>query len=162
MCQFGLVKMPCGPGRVESKIHPIFATKNVLDNPKAFEWSKMVFEEVFFLSMSFRSQHFDAFWHFLTIKVIIGVTYITLFVKYLDFFFPNHALSLCGAIYFKEISQIGLHCDLVLKLTGIRHVRSGNNFISLGPIIVEYLGLRITRNHLGCTCPLYNQMQIFS
>ena len=39
--------------------------KIVLDKPNAFEGSKMMCEEVFFLSVPFGTEHFDAFfWAF--------------------------------------------------------------------------------------------------
>ena len=64
-CQFGPVKMPWGPRRGNSlkcTPSPLFATKKiVLDKTNAFEGSKMMLEEVFFLSVPFRSKHFDAF-----------------------------------------------------------------------------------------------------
>ena len=51
---------------------PLFVTKKiVLDKPNAFEGPKMLCEEVFFLSVPFGSKHFDAFWHFLSFKVIM-------------------------------------------------------------------------------------------
>ena len=33
----------------------------------------MMYEEVFFLSVPFRSKNFDAFWHFLSFKVIMYI-----------------------------------------------------------------------------------------
>ena len=52
----------------------LFATKKiVLGKPNAFEGSKMMCEEVFFLLVPFRSKHFDGFWHFLSFKVIMYI-----------------------------------------------------------------------------------------
>ena len=43
------------------------------DKPNAFEGPKMMYEEVFFLSVPFRCKHFDACWHFLSFKVIMYI-----------------------------------------------------------------------------------------
>ena len=47
--------------------------KIVLNKPNAFEGPKMMCEEVFFLSVPCGSKHFDAFWHFLSFKVIMYI-----------------------------------------------------------------------------------------
>ena len=80
LCQFGPVKMSWGPRRGNSlnspppPPSPLFATKKiVLSKLNAFEGSKMMCEEVFFLLVLFRSKHFDTFWHFLSFKVIMYI-----------------------------------------------------------------------------------------
>ena len=58
------------PEGEKSQIHPfpiVRDKKIVLDKPNAFEGSKMMYEEVFFLSVPLETEHFDAFWHFLSI-----------------------------------------------------------------------------------------------
>ena len=79
LCQFGPVKMFWGPRRRHSlkflpPPSPLFATtKIILGKPNAFEGSKMMCEEIFFLLVQFRNKHFDAFWHFLSFKVIMYI-----------------------------------------------------------------------------------------
>ena len=46
------------------------------DKPNALEWCKRMYEEVSLLSVSFRSKHFDAFWHFLLFWVIIHILWV--------------------------------------------------------------------------------------
>ena len=70
-----------GPQKgAKSKIHPapslLFATEEfALYKPNAFEGCERKYEEVFFLSLPFRStsKHSDALWHFLSFKVIIYI-----------------------------------------------------------------------------------------
>ena len=76
LCQFGPVKLPLGPRRGHSLKflpHPhlprcLRQKKLFLDKRNALKWSKSMYEEVFLLSVPFRSKHFDAFWHFLSFR----------------------------------------------------------------------------------------------
>ena len=69
-----LVQSRC-PGVQEGDIvypplSPFFVTKKIiLDKPNAFQGSKMICEEVFFLWVPFGIKYFDAFWYFLLFKV---------------------------------------------------------------------------------------------
>ena len=47
--------------------------KNPPDKPNALELSERMYEEVSLLWVPFRSKHFDAFWHFLSIWVIMYI-----------------------------------------------------------------------------------------